>query len=257
MTQTNVNRLQPSIRNHAPLRTEPRHSLSDYACERLRGEQLDQKRKHTYSFRSCTTVGNLVALHGERAIVVQIDIGGSGPHDSDWPSLDPERSQLARRILQHLRSHLVGPWASLRRIAGRHYPCLSVEGPFIPHQIGAANLVLVVRINRDGNYDDTHERVRRFLESHPDNDDRHSASGAKATDPASKHHWTTAELHAVEEMARLESPEGPLDDRSLAMRRDYNWRILEKLRGADAEIDRFSSPAALAADEILQRFFYG
>lgn len=257
--------VSPELNESASRRSVPTVSAIP---SRVRGERFDQRNHLTYSFCNYEIVANLRADHDHRAIIIQVDVANAASDDVDWPTLSSHRADFAHTLLGAVRRRLIGPIATLRRIARRRPASIEIEGPFIPRQKSLATMTLIIRVNRDGNYDQLYDVVRQFLEMHRCNDDRsrfaqrwlkNQIVNVKTKESGNGYRWTPEELDAVERMARLESPDhdGESDMFSDQKRRNYNDQLFEVAQ-RDSQLRRARvRDASSEADRALRRFFLG
>lgn len=245
----------------------------DQLPSRSRGESFDQKQRITYSFEKNSIVGCLLALHADRAIVVQIDVAKNSNYAA-WPRLSDSRQVFAERFLTELRSRCQSPWA--RFIAGLSWlltgkgTAIQIDGPFIPAERLVALMTLVIRVPSSVNYDAVYRTVHEFVDLHPKNDDREKfverwnprRSRKLATQPSrleDGYSWSTLELSAVEHMAHLESGQWTPDHdisndlATDAQRREHNQRMLSRAR---SRAEKKPAGAAGAATDQMRRIFF-
>lgn len=244
----------------------------DQIPSRSRGEAFDQKPRVTYSFAKNSIVGCLLALHRDRAVVVQIDVARNSNY-ADWPRLSKSRRAFAERILTELRSHCQRPWArlgaGLKWLVAGEDTAIRIEGPFIPAERHVALMTLIIRVPRSVNYDAVYRTVKEFVELHPENVDREKFTERWRPKPPTKsnrqparseehYSWSPSELTAVEHMAHLESgqwtPEHDISN-DLAtdeQRREHNQKMLSRAR---SKANQQKEGAAGEAENQMRRLF--
>ena len=245
----------------------------DQIPSRSRGELFDQKQRITFSFKGNTIVGCLLALHADRAIVVQIDVASNSNYE-DWPRLSESRRAFAEGLLTELRSRCQSPWARIN--AGVKWlwtgksTAVQIEGPFVPAERHVALMTLLVRVPAGVNYDAVYRTVHKFIDLRFENDDREKfverwnpkrrkTSATPPVCPADVYPWTTSELGVVEHMAHLESGQwAPDHDISNdlatdAQRREHNQRMLARARSRS---ENRPAGAAGAAEVQMSRLFW-
>lgn len=209
---------------------EPGYSADPYYKYRpqMRGEDFNQPARINYVFGSDAQPIplSLCVFHAQRLIVVEIDIATVTSLTAEYPNLSNPKKEFAIQLLGQLRAKYDGVWAKLGRMFRRKRESLFLEGPFIPYEPGIALVSLVIRVGRDSNFDEAYRIAKRFLELHPENDERERFR--KTWDPNVSrenkddgYQWTSVELRAIEYMAPLE----PTDPDDIGFNRTEEERI--------------------------------
>ena len=237
----------------------------------LRGERLGQEPVVPYIMGDgqMPLPVSLQVIHEQRTILVQADIAYANTVDAEWPTISKRKKRMAKRLLESFRSKFVGRRAVFSRFILRQRNPYLAEGPFIPRQHGIALMSVLIRVNRDGNFDEAYDEAKKFLDLHPLNESvnearilaaKQNAPKGKAWEKTSQAYcWTNEELEAVEKMARLDPTNN--NETNMARRRKYNYNLIVEARTGETILeheDYYKPPinnAAHAAESALCDYF--
>ena len=256
--------LTPTIRE--PKTVTP----SEYQMpSRLRGELFNQPSRTTYVFGDdCRPIPlSLSAFHGQRLIVIEIEVSTVRSLNSEWPSLAKRKVDFANRLLPKLRARYVGLKSKWMHLFCRKQTDYHVQGPFIPHEQGTAVASLVIRVGLDSNFDEAYKVAQRFLELHQENENFEyfnkiwNKRKLKHQRPRSGYHWSGEELRAIGSMAPLEPVSNEFGSGHTQEERlrfnEIVWRqCQQKLNCVESGYDDDKEARiSRSADKVLRNFF--